>query len=193
MLNADRKWGLLAGAGITLLGGFLAIMPGDSAVEVRTTAWVLLVVAALELLLGAKSSHPPLKKIEIILSCVTLGAALLILLRPVTLPLTFLAIICLAGRGVGASVASFEDNGSVRYWVFGRGMVDLSLAIVLIIGAPLALAISVLSGAVWTDGLVWPGRGGVILINFVALSVLANGISLIGLALRKDPGASTRD
>jgi uncharacterized membrane protein HdeD (DUF308 family) len=126
-----------------------------------------------------------LRRIELILGCVTFGAALLILFRPGAYPLLFIAITCLLVRGVGAVVAGFISRGAVRYWVLGRGLIDLGLGGILLAGAPLAAVVSIISGN------RWPDRAGAVLTNFVAISMLATGISLFALAIRaRHPGAA---
>ena len=65
----------------------------------------------------------------------------------------------------------------MRLWVLARGLVDLLLGGMLLAGAPLAAVISIISGN------RWPDRAGAVLTNFVAISMLATGLSLLGLAL----------
>jgi hypothetical protein len=117
------------------------------------------------------------KRIELLLGAVTIGAALLILVRPEAFPLLFVAIACLLLRGVGAVAAGLMAPRSVRAWVVGRGLFDLGLGAILIAGAPLAAIISIISGN------RWPDRAGAVLTNFVALSMIVAGLSLLGLAL----------
>ncbi len=124
------------------------------------------------------SSRSSIRRIELVLSCVTLGAVLLILLRPEAYPLMIITAMCLALRGVGASVAAFGADGAVGGWVLARGMADLVLTTILMVGAPAAAIISLISGV------PWPPRGAAVLTNFVAVSVIATGISLLVPALR---------
>ena len=105
----------------------------------------------------------------------TLGAALLVLLRPAAYPLLFVATICLAIRGVGALVAAGLAAPVVRLWMLARGAADLILAGMLMVGAPLAALISTISGVRWPEG------AGLVLVNFVGLSVLVTGLALLGI------------
>jgi len=176
-LPLRARWTTRCGAAIVLLGTVLILMPvGGREASVQVTGWILLVAALLELVVGLKSLCPSVRKIETLLSVVTLGAVLLILLGPAAYPLMIIAAICLAVRGVGASVAAFDASGAVRGWVLARGLTDLILATILMVGAPAAAIISVISGV------PWPPRGAAVLANFVAVSMIASGLSLLGLA-----------
>jgi uncharacterized membrane protein HdeD (DUF308 family) len=172
------RWSAISGAGITLIGIVLLLMPIQgraSAIPLAGTA--LLLAGLLELLTGLKGSRAPVRQISTVLAIVTLLGALLILVRPEAYPLTFVAIVCLAVRGVGAVVAAFFSSRLVRPWVLGRGVVDILLTAILIAGAPLAAVITVIAGSRWPKG------GAEILTNFVAVSILATGLSLLGVAL----------
>jgi len=172
-------WVLAAGAGILGLGLVLLFLPGSAiGPNARITGWLLLGAGALEIAAAAARRRPGVRRIELLLGCVTIGAAALILVRPEAYPLLFVAITCLLVRGVGAVAAGAMTSGEVRFWVVGRGMIDIVLGAVLVAGAPLAAVISIVSGN------RWPDRSGAVLTNFVALSMLVTGISLLGLALR---------
>ena len=172
-------WVLAAGAGILGLGLVLLFLPGSAiGPNARITGWLLLGAGALEIAAAAARRRPGVRRIELLLGCVTIGAAALILVRPEAYPLLFVAITCLLVRGVGAVAAGAMTSGEVRFWVVGRGMIDIVLGAVLVAGAPLAAVISIVSGN------RWPDRSGAVLTNFVALSMLVTGISLVGLALR---------
>ena len=176
--STPGRWSLLSGAGITLLGLILLFTPIDGRKAAILAAGTTLVLTALlEMLSGFKSSRPPVRRIELAMSLVTLAAAAVVLLRPDAYPLYFVAILCLAARGVGAAVAAFYSVGVTRFWVLGRGGVDLLLTALLIAGAPVAALVSMLSGR------NWPVEAAAVLSNFVAVSVLATGLSLIGIAL----------
>jgi CBS-domain-containing membrane protein len=117
-----------------------------------------------------------------LLGGVTVGAALLILVSPGAYPPLFIAITCLLARAAGAVVAAFLSGGEVRVWVLGRALVDLTLGGILLAAAPLAAIVSIISGN------RWPDRAGAVLTNFVAVSMLATGIAMLGLALRSRHG-----
>ncbi len=169
---------ILAAGGIVLLGlGMLAIPSSAIGPNARLSGWVLFAAGGLELFAALTRRRPPVKRIELLMGAVTIGAALLILVRPQAYPLLFVAITCLLLRGVGAVAAGFMAPRSVRAWVIGRGIFDLGLGAILIAGAPLAAIISIISGN------RWPDRAGAVLTNFVALSMIVAGLTLLGLAL----------
>lgn len=177
-LRKANRWVMGAAAGIVLLGIVLLLIPNSSiGPNARITGWLLLAAGALELLAAVARRRPAVRRIELVLGSVTAGAALLILMRPETFPLLFIAITCLLVRAVGAVVAGVLSGGAVRMWVLARGFVDLLLGGVLLAGAPLAAIVSIISGN------RWPDRSGAVLTNFVAISMLATGLSLLGLAL----------
>lgn len=170
-------------AGIVALGLVLLFLPGSAiGPNARVTGWVLLGAGALELIGAMTRRRTAVRRIELLLGAVTIGAAALILVHPQAYPLLFVAITCLLLRGVGAVVAAFMSAGEVRFWVLGRGFVDLVLGGILLAGAPLAAVVSIISGN------RWPDRSGAVLTNFVALSMLVTGLSLLGLALRSRHG-----
>lgn len=178
MLRHANGWVMAAAGGIVLLGLVLLAVPGSAiGPNAKITGWLLLAAGALELMAALARRRPAIRRIELLLGAVTIGVALLILLRPGTYPLLFIAITCLLVRAVGAVVAGFLSAGTVRLWVLGRGFVDLALGGMLLAGAPLAAVISIISGN------RWPDRAGAVLTNFVAISMLATGLSLLGLAL----------
>lgn len=75
-------------------------------------------------------------------------------------PLGIIAALCPAICGVGATVASFEPDGVVQGWVLARGGADLILTTILMVGAPLAAIISLISGVPWRP------RGAAVLTKF---------------------------
>ena len=185
-LTAEARRNASVGVVIVLLGTALALMPvSGREASIPWTVCILLGAALLELFVGLTSSRSWVRRVEILLSCVTVGAVLLILLRPQAYPLVVIAAICLAVRGVGASVAAFEPGGVVRGSVLLRGLVDLTLTTILMVGAPVAAAISMISGA------PWPPVGAAVLTNFLAVSTIATGLSLLGSSLwnRSQSGA----
>lgn len=174
---------ILAAGGIVLLGlAMLAIPSSAIGPNARMSGWVLFAAGGLELFAAVTRRRPPVKRIELLMGAVTIGAALLILVRPEAYPLLFVAITCLLLRGVGAVAAGLMAPRSVRAWVVGRGLFDLGLGAILIAGAPLAAIISIISGN------RWPDRAGAVLTNFVALSMIVAGLSLLGLALAAGRG-----
>ena len=178
VLRNANWWVMAAAGGIIALGLALLAVPGSSiGPNARITGWLLLAAGGLELVAAAARRRPLVRRIEFVLGFVTIGVAALILFRPDTFPLLFVAISCLLIRAVGAVVAGFLTDGAVRLWVLARGFVDLLLGGILLAGAPLAAVISIISGN------RWPDRAGAVLTNFVAISILATGISLLGLAL----------
>ena len=192
VLRHANLWVILSAGGIVLLGlVMLAIPSSDIGPNARGSGWVLLGAGVLELAGGLMRRRPPVRRIELLLGLVTIGAALLILLRPEAYPLLFIAMTCLLLRGVGAVAAGFMSTGLVRAWVVGRGLIDLALGAILVAGAPLAAIVSIISGN------RWPDRAGAVLTNFVALSMLVTGLSLLGLALTagrsRARGAGARD
>lgn len=179
--TSPMRWSTGAGVGISLLGAILLLNPvGERDTAALITGGVVLAAAALEFLVGLRSGRAPIRRIELIMSVVTLGSALLILLRPGAYPLIVVATLCLVLRGMGAVAAAAVADGRARFWVLGRGVVDLGLALVLVAGVPLMAVISVISGV------PWPPRGADVLANFVALSVLITGLSLIGVGFTRD-------
>jgi uncharacterized membrane protein HdeD (DUF308 family) len=179
VLRHANRWVMGAAAGILVLGVVLLFLPQSSiGPNARITGWVLLGAGALELVAALARRRAAVRRIEFVLGAVTVGAALLILLRPEAFALIWVAITCLLLRAVGAVVAGVLSAGAVRIWVLARGLVDLALGGVLLAGAPLAAVVSIISGN------RWPDRSGAVLTNFVAISILATGISLLGLALR---------
>lgn len=178
--SARNIFTLIAAAAIAGLGLLLLLLPYTSfGTTARGVGWMVAAAALLELFIGFTTRREVLSKIEIALGLVTLACALLILLRPQAYPLIFIAIVCLLVRGVGAAVAAFIGR---RLWVGVRAGVDLSLAALLIAGAPVAAVISVITAS------RWPDHGSAVLSNFVAVSMLATGLSLVAFALSR-PGA----
>jgi uncharacterized membrane protein HdeD (DUF308 family) len=187
-LRNSNRWVIASASGIVLLGIVLLLIPNSSiGPNAMITGWLLLGAGALEALGGLARRRPVVRRMEMLLGLVAIGAALLILFRPEAYPLLFVAITCLLLRAVGAVVAAVLSPGEVRAWVLGRGFVDLALGGILLAGAPLAAVVSIISGN------RWPDRSGAVLTNFVALSMLATGISLLGLALRVRRGAVAED
>jgi uncharacterized membrane protein HdeD (DUF308 family) len=173
----------VGGGLILLLGAILLILPvGSRASFAQTAGWLLMAAGAIELFVGIKSGASIDGRITTLLSGVTLAAALVVLFRPDAYPLIFIAILCLAVRGIGALIAAFIGRDGVQPWVLARGVVDSALAVILIGGAPLSAVISVLSGR------RWPPSGHALLGNFIAWSMVAAGICLIGVALSKRTG-----
>lgn len=178
VLRHANLWVILSAGGIVLLAIVLLALPSSAiGPNARISGWVLLGAGLLELTGALARRRPPVKRIELLLGMVTIGAALLILVRPEAYPLIFVAIACLLLRGVGAVAAGFMSRGLIRAWVVGRGLFDLALGAMLLAGAPLAAIISIISGN------RWPDRAGAVLTNFVALSMLVTGLTLLGLAL----------
>ena len=170
---------MVSASGIVALGILLLLIPNSSiGPNARLTGWVLLGAGLLEIAGSLTRRRPAVRRIEILLGCVTAGAALLILARPGAYPLLFIAVTCLLIRAVGAVAAAVLSSGEVRVWVLLRGLVDLVLGGILFAGAPLAAVVSIISGN------RWPDRAGAVLTNFVAISMLATGIAMLGLALR---------
>lgn len=187
-LRNSNLWVIATASGIVLLGIVLLLIPNSSiGPNARITGWLLLGAGALEALGALARRRPAVRRMELLLGLVAVGAALLILFRPEAYPLLFVAITCLLVRAVGAVVAAVLSPGEVRVWVLGRGFVDLALGGILLAGAPLAAVVSIISGN------RWPDRSGAVLTNFVAISMLATGISLLGLALRVRRGAVDED
>ena len=178
VLRHANMWVVASALGIVALGALMLLLP-NSAIgpNARIGGWVLLGAGALEIAGGLARRRPPVRKIELLLGGVTIGAAILILVRPEAYPLLFVAITCLLLRGVGAVGVGFMSTGAIRAWVVGRGLIDVLLGAVLMAGAPLAAVISIISGN------RWPDRSGAVLTNFVAISMLVTGLSLLGLAL----------
>jgi len=171
-------WVIAAAAGIVALAAGMLLMPNSTVgPNARLAGWVLLAAGGLEIAGGMARRRPPIRKVELLLGAVTIGAALLILVRPEAYPLLFVAITCLLLRGVGAVGVGFMSSGAIRAWVVGRGLFDVLLGAVLLAGAPLAAVVSIISGN------RWPDRSGAVLSNFIALSMLVTGISLLGMAL----------
>ena len=188
VLRNANWWVMAAAGGIIALGLALLAVPGSSiGPNARVTGWLLLAAGGLELVAAAARRRPLVRRIEFVLGFVTIGVAALILFRPGTFPLLFVAITCLLVRAVGAVVAGFLTEGAVRLWVLARGFIDLLLGGILLAGAPLAAVISIISGN------RWPDRAGAVLTNFVAISILATGISLLGLALHARRAARTAE
>jgi len=177
------KWSAIAGAGIAAVGLVLLIAPVGEKGGAAVAGFALLAAGLLEAMSGFKSSRRPVRRIELMLSLVTLGAALLVLLRPEAYPLLFVAITCLAARGVGAVVAASHSEGPTRLYVLARGIADLVLAAILVAGAPLASLITMVSAR------SWPPDGAAVLANFVALSMMATGLSLLGVSRAARPAA----
>jgi uncharacterized membrane protein HdeD (DUF308 family) len=188
-----RAHWILAAAGgglITLLGVVLLLLPVTSKSEfVQTTGWLLLAAGSIELGVGLSSTPSAEGRITTLLSGVTLAAAAFVLFRPDAYPLIFIATLCLAIRGIGALTAALLAEAGIQPWVFARGLADTVLAMILIAGAPLSAVISVLAGK------KWPPSGQALLGNFIACSMVAAGICLLGLALsrRKQVGQGSRE
>jgi uncharacterized membrane protein HdeD (DUF308 family) len=170
-------WAAAGGAFILLLGLLLVSLPVTTRSEfAQTTGWFLVAAGMAELGVGLRSTPSVEGRIIILLSAVTLAAALLVLLRPGAYPLMFVTTLCLAIRGVGAIAAAVAARGGPQLWVLARGFVDLLLGAILVIGAPLIAVITVLAGT------RWPPSGTAVLGNFIAVSMIAAGICLLGLA-----------
>lgn len=175
--ETNWRWAAAGSGMILLLGLVLVFLPVTSrSAFAQTAGWFLVAAGILELAVGLKIAPSPEGRILILLSLVTLAGALLVLLRPGTYPLIFVAILCLAIRGVGALVAAASGGGRLQPWVLARGLIDLLLGAILMSGAPLIAVISILSGR------NWPPSGTAILGNFIAISMIAAGICLLGLA-----------
>ncbi|MEA3015395.1 MAG: hypothetical protein QOI38_117 [Sphingomonadales bacterium] len=180
--NANR-WVMVSATGIVLLAVGLLLVPNSRiGPNAQLTGWVLLAAGALEMACSIARRRRAVRRIEILLGAIAVGAALLILLWPGAYPLLFVAITCLLVRAAGAVVAAFLSSGEVRVWVLGRALVDLLLGGILLAGAPLAAIVSIISGN------RWPDRSGAVLTNFVAISMLATGLAMLGLALRARRG-----
>jgi len=176
--NANR-WVMASATGIVILAIGLLLVPNSTiGPNAQLTGWVLLVAGALEMACSIARRRRAVRRIEVLLGAIAVGAALLILLWPGAYPLLFVAITCLLIRAAGAVVAAFLSSGEVRVWVLGRALVDLLLGGILLAGAPLAAIVSIISGN------RWPDRSGAVLTNFVAISMLATGLAMLGLALR---------
>jgi uncharacterized membrane protein HdeD (DUF308 family) len=176
------RWLLAASGGglILLLGLVLLFLPVASRnTFAETTGWFLVAAAGIEFAVGLRGSPSIEGRITLLLSAVTAAAATLVLLRPDAYPLFFVAIVCLAIRGVGAIIAAAISAAGLERWVLARGIVDAVLATTLVAGAPLAAVISTLSGK------KWPPSGHAVLGNFIGVSMIAAGICLLGLALSK--------
>jgi uncharacterized membrane protein HdeD (DUF308 family) len=173
------------------LGVTLLVLPVGSRSEfAQTTGWFLLAAACIELAVGLRGSPSAEGLLTILLSAVTAAAAFLVLFRPDAYPLFFIAVVCLAIRGIGAVVAASVGAGGLQPWVLARGIVDTILALILVAGAPLAAVISVVSGK------NWPPSGHSVLGNFIACSIIAAGLCLVGLAYsaraRANPNPQSR-
>jgi uncharacterized membrane protein HdeD (DUF308 family) len=170
-------WAAAGGVVILLLGLLLLFLPvtGRSAFA-RTTGWFLVGAGMVELAVGLRGTPSIEGRIVTLLSAFTLAAALLVLLRPGAYPLMFVATLCLAIRGVGAIAAAVVGGGGPQLWVLARGLVDLLLGAILMIGAPVVAVITVLAGT------RWPPSGTAVLGNFIAISMIAAGMCLAGLA-----------
>jgi uncharacterized membrane protein HdeD (DUF308 family) len=169
------------------LGLVLLLLPVASRnAFAQTTGWFLVAAAGIEFAVGLRGSPSIEGRITLLLSALTAAAAILVLLRPDAYPLFFVAIVCLAIRGVGAIMASAISAAGLERWVLARGVVDAVLATVLVAGAPLAAVISTLSGK------KWPPSGHAVLGNFIGVSMIAAGVCLVGLALstRREPGGN---
>lgn len=178
VMRHANLWVIASAAGIVALAVAMLLLP-NSAIgpNARLGGWVLFGAGVLEIMGGLARRRPPVRKVELLLGGVTIAAALLILVRPQAYPLLFVAITCLLLRGVGAVAVGFMSSGAIRAWVVARGLFDVLLGAVLLAGAPLAAVVSIISGN------RWPDRSGALLTNFVAVSMLVTGISLLGLAL----------
>jgi uncharacterized membrane protein HdeD (DUF308 family) len=185
---ADRfrsHWPLAAAGGglIFLMGVVLLLLPVGSKSEfARTTGWLLLCAGAIELAVGLRGAPSTEGRIITLLSAATLAAAAFVLFRPGAYPLIFIAILCLAIRGIGAVTAASIAEAGIQRWIFGRGLVDILLALILVAGAPLSAVVSILAGK------KWPPSGHALLGNFIAWSMVAAGICLLGLALSRRRG-----
>ena len=183
-----NMWVIATATGIVALGLTMLFIP-TSAIgpNARLAGWVLLGAGVLELAGAAARRRLFVRRIELLLGCVTVGAALLILLRPEAFALVYVAITCLLLRGVGAVVAAALSPAGIRIWVMVRGLSDLALGLILLGGAPLAAVISVISGN------RWPDRSGAVLTNFVALSMLVTGLTLLALALTRKQASDAEE
>lgn len=170
---------LVAAAGIVALGLVVLFLPYSSfGTSARGVGWAVLAAALLELAIALATRREVLSQVSVALGLVTAATALLILFRPGAYPPVFVAMACLLVRGVGAAVAAFLAR---RIWVALRAAVDLVLASLLIAGAPVAAVISVITAS------RWPDHGSAVLTNFVAVSMVATGLSLVAFVLSR-PG-----
>jgi hypothetical protein len=175
--SVQTRWSMLVGTGLALLGAVLLLIPVSGRQAVVITGAFVFAAAALELGLSLKTTVPSVRRIELALSAIAFLSALLILANPIAFRLLFVAIFCLGLRGLGAIAAAFLSAGAVRLWFLAQGLVDMLLATILIAGTPLAAVISVIAGGRWPPG------SAAILANFIAVSLLAAGISLIGVGI----------
>jgi uncharacterized membrane protein HdeD (DUF308 family) len=183
-------WVLAAAGGgaIFLMGVALLLLPvGGRSEFAQTTGWLLLFAGAIELGVGVRGVPSIEGRIVTLLSVVTLGAAAFVLFRPDAYPLIFIAILCLAIRGIGALTAASIAEAGLQRWIFARGLVDILLAVILVGGAPLSAVISILAGK------KWPPSGHALLGNFIAWSMVAAGICLLGLAITRRMQAKNGD
>jgi uncharacterized membrane protein HdeD (DUF308 family) len=132
--NANR-WVMASATGIVILASGLLLVPNSTiGPNAQLTGWVLLAAGALEMACSIARRRRAVRRIEVLLGAIAVGAALLILLWPGAYPLLFVAITCLLIRAAGAVVAAFLSSGEVRVWVLGRALVDLLLGGILLAG-----------------------------------------------------------
>jgi uncharacterized membrane protein HdeD (DUF308 family) len=148
--TAQGKW-VLIGLGIAtlLLGIGAALLPlvqptgGGSVV-----GWLLLLAGTFEITAGAVRGFQEIRKGRIAAGCVTALAGLLFILNPLLglFPTLYLVIAWLLIRGAILLSVAYRSNRMFTMSVAISGLADMLLAVVLIVGLPLAALVVSLFG-----------------------------------------------
>lgn len=123
---------------------FVRLMPGAAVV-----GWLLLIAGAIELA-AARASH--IKGLEgawRTAGAITILAGLLFVLNPLSklVPLSYIVMAWLFVRSAVLLGAAIRTRASRKIWIMFSGTADLLLALMLLVGLPIATLVSGLFGA----------------------------------------------
>lgn len=139
------RWTFETGLITLLLALAFEIAPVISPAGSLWTAGAIMILGGLgEGLLGARNEGSAEGKAALTLCWFSIAAGLVLLAGPAAGPfqLVVLAGGALLLRGIGALVAAIRINPDGRNWILCRGCVDLTLAGIVLITIPLAMAIA---------------------------------------------------
>lgn len=148
--TAQGKWVLIGlGAATLLLGIGAALLPmtqptGSGSV----VGWLLLLAGTFEITAGAVRGFQAIRKGRIAAGCVTALAGLLFIVNPLLglFPTLYLVIAWLLIRGAILLSVAYRSNLLFTMSVAISGLADMLLAVILIVGLPLAALVVNLFG-----------------------------------------------
>jgi uncharacterized membrane protein HdeD (DUF308 family) len=148
--TAQGKWVMVGlGAATILLGVGAALLPMVQPGRGSTVVgWLLLMAGTFEITAAAVRGFHEVRRARIAAGCITGLAGLLFILNPILglFPLLYIVIAWLFLRGVILLTAAYRSSRMFTMWIAISGLADLLLAIILIVGLPLAALIHGLFG-----------------------------------------------